>query len=101
MKKYQLHTKTIDILNRFPALCKHLENARTRARNLRGAAHSLLGGGPREGGRLPGPAGQPGHTVSPWDNLAADAPGTGAGARWTRLGLCGGNGSGQLRLAVP
>ena len=27
MKKYQLHTKTEDILNRFPALCKRLEGA--------------------------------------------------------------------------
>ena len=27
MKKYQLHTKTDDILNRFPALCKRLEGA--------------------------------------------------------------------------
>ena len=27
MKKYQLHTKTTDILKRFPALCKHLEGA--------------------------------------------------------------------------
>ena len=27
MKKYQLHTKTEDNLNRFPALCKRLEGA--------------------------------------------------------------------------
>ena len=27
MKKYQLHTKTEDMLNRFPALCKRLEGA--------------------------------------------------------------------------
>lgn len=27
MKKYQLHTKTYDILKRFPALCKRLEGA--------------------------------------------------------------------------
>ena len=27
MKKYQLHTKTEDILKRFPALCKRLEGA--------------------------------------------------------------------------
>jgi len=27
MKKYQLRTKTDDILNRFPALCKRLEGA--------------------------------------------------------------------------
>jgi hypothetical protein len=27
MKKYQLHTKTEDILKRFPALCKRLEAA--------------------------------------------------------------------------
>ena len=40
MKKYQLHTKTVDILSRFPALCKHLERA-TKELSATGAARIL------------------------------------------------------------
>jgi transposase len=40
MKKYQLHTKTENILCRFPALCKHLERA-TKELNASGAARIL------------------------------------------------------------
>ena len=40
MKKYQLHTKTEDILNRFPALCKRLEGAE-RSPQMPGAPRVL------------------------------------------------------------
>jgi len=40
MKKYQLHTKTDDILKRFPALCKRLEGAE-RTPEMAGAARVL------------------------------------------------------------
>ena len=40
MKKYQLHTKTVDILSRFPALGKHLERS-TKERSATGEARIL------------------------------------------------------------
>ena len=43
MKKYQLHTKTTNILSRFPALCKHLERA-TKELSATGAPRILCFG---------------------------------------------------------